>query len=115
MCKFCEGLFNDKREVEWYMRSEYADDNFCEKVFNNSCDNCKKCSNQYILKGYLFDNRAYIVCDYKFTNGDILMWNSTEPLPVNYCPYCGRKLSKSIIDFNNIGGNAINMLDKEGD
>ena len=47
-------LFNDEREIEWYMRSEYADDNFCEKVFNNSCDNCKKCSIQYILKGREF-------------------------------------------------------------
>lgn len=115
MCKFCEGLFDSGHKVEWHMRSEYADDNFCEKIFNNSCENCEKCNTKYILKGYLFDNQAYIICDYNFTNGDILIWNSTESLPINYCPYCGRKISKNIINFTYISDYIVKIINKEGD
>lgn len=115
MCKFCEGLFDKKHEIIWDMRNAYADDNFCEKVLNNNCDNCKKCDIEYRLRGLIINNNSYIQCDYKFDNGSIIMWNFTELLPINYCPYCGRKISENIIDFNNISNYIVEMIDKEGD
>lgn len=116
MCKFCEGLFERGHGMEWNMRGEYADSNFCEKVLDNMCDNCDKCFVQYKLNGWKgINDNMYIQCDYKFDNGNIVMWNSTEPLRINYCPYCGKQLSKDIIDCDDIGDHIIDIVDKNGD
>lgn len=113
MCKFCEGLFDKDYKMEWNTRSEYADSNFCEKVLNNECSKCKQCFTQYKLDGFISNENTYIVCDYKFTNGDIVMWNSTEPLRINYCPYCGKRISKDIIDLNSIEEHIVDIVINE--
>ena len=51
MCKFCEGLFEEEFEMHWNMRSQYTDDNFCEKILNDSCENCSECNIRYRLRG----------------------------------------------------------------
>lgn len=113
MCKFCEGLFKEKKEIIWEMRNSYADDNFCEKILNDNCEECKMCDISYRLTGWYLNKVPYIMCSYKFNNGDILMWNSTESLPINYCPYCGEKINlDKMVDFNNIGSYVVNMIDK---
>lgn len=113
MCKFCEGLFDKGYKMEWNMRSEYADSNFCEKLFNYMCESCQECFTQYKIDGFTSNENAYIVCDYKFTNGDITMWNSTEPLRINYCPYCGKRISKDIIDLDSIGNHIVDIVTNE--
>lgn len=112
MCNFCDKLFKQNSEMQWNMRSEYSDSNFCEKVLNNNCSDCDECFTQYKLSGYIHNNNAYICCDYKYTNGDIMMWNYTESLPINHCPYCGKQLSKDIVDFNSIGSHIATMAKK---
>lgn len=116
MCKFCEGLFDKEYEMQWNMRSKYADDNFCEKVLEDTCENCKQCNMSYVLMGRKVKEtgHVYISCSYKFDNGDIVMWNSTEPLNINYCPYCGRQLAKNLVDYNDIGDHIYDMQDEEG-
>lgn len=117
MCKFCEGLFDKEYDMRWNMRSNYADDNFCEKVLNDSCENCTQCSINYTLRGRKIDEtgHVYIQCDYKFDNGDIVMWNSTEPLNINYCPYCGRKLADNLVNYEDIGNHVADIEDKENE
>lgn len=113
MCKFCEGLFKKQSTIEWNMRNEYDDSNFCEKVFHGTCENCIRCLVKYNLNGYIHNDNAYIQCEYKFTNGFITMRNNTEPLRINYCPYCGAQLSTQPIDFSEIGSHIVNMIDKK--
>ena len=117
MCKFCEGLFEENFEIRWNMRSEYADSNFCEKVLNCDCTNCSECSIYYKIRGWKNKQteKASIQCDYKFDNGEIIMWNSTEPLSINYCPYCGKQLSDNKIDFDDISDHIVSMTDNNGD
>ena len=113
MCKFCDGLFREDKEIIWSMRNNYADDNFCEKVLGDDCEKCEQCKVEYRLKGYKLEenDNCYMYCSYKFDNGDILMWNSTETLQINYCPYCGKQLSKNMINFDDIGDWEVDMID----
>ncbi len=117
MCKFCEGLFKEGHEIIWNMRNEYCDSNFCEKIFNNECSSCSECSIFYKLRGWKNEQskKASIQCEYKFDNGEIVMWNFTEPLNINYCPYCGKQLSEKKIDFDDIGSHVVDMEDKNGE
>ena len=117
MCKFCEGLFEEEYEIHWNMRSQYADDNLCEKLFNDSCSNCQECNIEYKLRGRKLEDtgHSYIQCDYKFTNGDVIMWNSTEPLNINYCPYCGKQLSDKLIDLDDIGNHIVDIIDNNNE
>ena len=117
MCKFCEGLFEKEYEMHWSMRSQYADDNLCEKLLNDSCDNCQECNIEYKLRGRKLEDtgHSYIQCDYKFTNGDVIMWNSTEPLNINYCPYCGKQLSDKLIDLDDIGNHIVDIIDNNNE
>ena len=31
------------------------------------------------------------------------METQTEPLNINYCPYCGRQLAENLVNYENIG------------
>ena len=116
-CKFCVGLFDKGYKMHWNMRSNYIDDNFCEKVLNDTCENCQECNVSYILNGWKGKETGYtyIQCDYKFDNGDIVMWNFTEPLNINYCPYCGKQLSDSLIRHEDIGNHITDIEDDKGE
>ena len=116
-CKFCEGLFDKEYKMNWSMRNSYADDNFCEKVLGNTCENCTECSVRYFLTGSISKEtgRAWITCDYKFDNGDIMIGNFTEPLYINYCPYCGRQLAKNLVKYEDIGNHITDIEDDNGE
>lgn len=116
MCKFCEGLFEKKYKMNWNMRSSYSDDNFCEKVLNDSCENCSQCNIHYSLSGGKIEEtrHAYIQCEYEFNNGDIVMKNFTEPLNINYCPYCGKKLTENMVKYEDIGDHISCIEDGNG-
>lgn len=116
-CKFCEGLFDEEYKMYWNMRSSCIDDNFCEKVLNNTCENCIECKTNYILSGRKNNDtgHAYIQCDYKFNNGYIVIWNFTEPLNINYCPYCGRRLAKNLVKYEDIGNHISDIENEKGE
>ena len=40
------------------------------------------------------------------------MHNFTEPLPINFCPYCGKQLVENIIDFDDIGSHKAEIVDE---
>lgn len=117
MCKFCEGIFDKNYDMEWNMRTSFADDNFCEKVFEDSCDNCEQCCIEYKLNGrYISESdHAYLTCEYKFDNGDIKMHNFTEILPINFCPYCGRQLVNNLVNFDDVNHNRFEIIDENND
>lgn len=114
MCKFCENVFDKGYDMKWNMRTSFSDDNFCEKVLEDTCDNCKKCNTMYKLNGGYREesDQAYLSCEYKFDNGDIIMHNFTEELPINFCPYCGKQLVKNITDFDDIGSHKAEIVDE---
>ena len=116
-CKFCEGLFDEEYKMIWNMRSSYVDDNFCEKVLNNTCENCTECNAEYYLQGWKNEQTGHtsISCNYKFSNGNIVIWNSTEPLCINYCPYCGRQLAKNLVKYEDIGNHITDIEDDNGE
>ena len=114
MCKFCENVIDKGYDMKWNMRASISDDNFCEKVLEDRCENCKKCDTIYKLNGGYIDDsdQVYLRCEYKFDNGDIIMHNFTEPLPINFCPYCGKQLVENIINFDDIGSHKAEIVDE---
>ena len=116
-CKFCEGLFDEGYKMIWNMRSSYAEDNFCEKVLNNTCENCTECNAEYYLQGWKNKQtgHASISCNYKFSNGDIVIWNFTEPLNINYCPYCGKRLADNLVRYEDMGDHISDIESNQGE
>lgn len=114
MCKFCESIINKSRNIEWFQRSRYADDNFCEKVLKDNCSNCKECTETFELDGWMSEGNMFLINKYERTNGDIKIHSSSESLHINYCPYCGKQVSKDIIDFDDMYQNVIEVYNLDG-
>lgn len=114
MCKFCESIMNKDKTMVWESRNRYADDNFCEKVLDDSCDNCSECTEKFILRSYNYEGNTMLVNEFEKTNGDIKIHLSSESLHINFCPYCGKQISKDIKDFNNIHEHIISIFNLDG-
>lgn len=97
MCKFCsEGAVHKKYGVA--IRTSYADHNLCEVLQNNNCEDCDGCTDKashFTL--YKFQDKigfAYIQEIPECTIAQI-----SEHLKINYCPWCGQKLTDEIVPF----------------
>lgn len=103
MCEFCDDLKH--RTYRVLQRTTSADDNQCEfgspdpDVFGIStcyaCDGCRddnlrfelRCWDNYISIGYF--HRIKSLCIEPFS----------ESIAINYCPWCGKKLTDELVDF----------------
>lgn len=107
MCKFCDKL--EWREYGVPLRSLSADDNFCQVMtakfekygdeyvcLGANCADCGGCvENEFVLNTY--DNRI----SFSFTHciKEIYIGRHSEMFDINFCPWCGRRLSKELVDF----------------
>lgn len=113
MCKFCDNL--DWREYSVAYRSEFADDNFCElaspvfyknefgemEVIDTDCGNCNGCQQTDIFRLIACDTR--IGFQFRRDANNVHIGQFSEMFHINYCPFCGKQISKDIIPFEKAG------------
>jgi len=105
MCDFCENITNDNKEISWSVRSTYADDNICDFVNGSSCTACDGCIMSFKLDGYTIDENTYVGVSYTqeitSSSGEkAIIRPFSETAQFNFCPFCGKQISKTINDFS---------------
>lgn len=105
MCKFCESLTDNTKEIIWSVRSTYADDNICEFVNGDNCFNCGRCEMYFTIDGYTIDDDTYVSIAYNQkitspTKEEVVIRPFSEGIQFNYCPICGKRISKNIREFD---------------
>lgn len=118
MCEFCESLIDNRKEVIWNVRSTYADHNICEYINDNNCGACNRCEMEFILKGYKYNEDIYVSAEYNqvvFDNegNEVVVRPFTEGMQWNFCPVCGKQVSKNIKTFDKYYHNQIEIRDIE--
>jgi len=119
MCEFCENITNRDKEIIWNVRSTYADDNICEFVNDNNCSVCEGCFMHFKLSGYKsYDEDIYVGVEYnqELTSSDgkkVYVRPFSETIQFNYCPICGKQISKNIKEFGKYYSNQISINDSE--
>ena len=116
MCKFCDDLKNYKK-YKIPIRNTYANDNTCEFVSPENykdgcfykdgisfrgimnCEDCDGCKDDNYLF-YLNSCNNYISIDFYHKIKDLTIAPCSESLVINFCPWCGKKISKIIIPFD---------------
>ena len=106
MCTFCENITNKEKQITWNVRSIMADDNICEFVNDKQCSVCGGCRMYFTIYGYNFeDDSVKVGIDYnqylKSPKGEeVIIRPFSETVQFNYCPFCGKQISKTIKDFD---------------
>ena len=107
MCKFCDDLSWRKYMIP--TRNEDACDNLCEVMtakfedygdglfsLGSDCENCDGCNNGG-FGIHAYENR--IGFSYSKTIKELHIGKYSEMLDINYCPWCGKRLTDKLIDF----------------
>lgn len=116
MCKFCESIVDNTKDILLTSRSRLLEDNTCEIIAEDNCDNCDDgCYEYFKLNGYKSRGNIYINIDYYKNIRKVIIAPCSESLHINYCPYCGKQISKDIKDFNNIPEHIVDIRYKNGD
>lgn len=105
MCNFCKTLKNGGKIVI-SPRSTYADDNLYEILYENEKTVCSDISD-FFIDGYMYKGNTYMVLNYinqlDISDDDMLsIMPFSEGLHINYCPYCGEKVSENFLNFDEI-------------
>jgi hypothetical protein len=111
MCGFCQALENESKEITWHVRSVYADDNVCEYI--NGYDT----KVAFKLNSYNHDGKIIVGVEYRQEinsrdNEKIIISPFSEMIQFNFCPICGKQISKEIKDFENYYSHQIDIDDK---
>lgn len=104
MCEFCDSITDRNKEITWLVRSTYADDNICDFVNENICSSCNGCNMNFSLDGYVWDDNVVVGIKYEqkiisSTGYEVVVHPFSETIQFNYCPICGKQISKYIKDF----------------
>lgn len=104
MCEFCDNITNRDKEIRWLVRSTYAEDNICEFANGHNCDDCNDCNMKFVLSGYTYNDNVMVGIDYEhrlktYKGKDVIIHPFSESMQFNYCPICGKQISKHIRDF----------------
>lgn len=108
MCKFCDNL--DWRKYRVPHRNEDGCDNLCEvmtaklenidgEVFStgSDCEDCNGCADMGFSM-HTYDNR--IGFGFSHSIKALHIGRYSEMLDINFCPWCGKRLSKEMVDFD---------------
>ena len=98
MCEFCKDYNRHIRYGVPY-RTQYADDNLCEKIMDDICDDCYGCMDEN-LHFSLAKWRNMIWLGFHHEIGDTIISKTSEGLFINYCPWCGEKLNDEFEPFD---------------
>lgn len=116
MCKFCESIIDTTKDIYLTSRSRSAKDNSCEIIANDDCNNCNDgCHEYFRLSGYESNGNTLIDIEYYKNVGEVIIAPFSESLHINYCPYCGKQISKDIKDFNDFYEHIVDVRYKNGE
>ena len=125
MCKFCDALLDENKEINWKVRSTCADDNICEIMTTShldkktkeaiygdkddpcynpvDCSRCRGCESSFSLSGYK-DSKDNVRVGLEFYQKvcDTIVHPFSETIPFNFCPICGKQISKNISKFEDL-------------
>jgi len=87
MCKFCRNPDSPTFNVD--VRSEYVDDNVCEYMVSNNCEDCSGCNNNFELS---LECGWNMVVAYRQAINELRIHPFSEWIQINFCPFCGRQL-----------------------
>lgn len=107
-CKFCDPA----SEFSHYLipeRNQMDTDNLCEiltqrlgdevnggnDIWCNECYGCTEENTHFVLNA--FDN--CISLSYRFKGRDLQIDRNSEVMHINFCPWCGRRLSEKMVVF----------------
>lgn len=115
MCNFCDNLnYDTKNKIIWCVRSRYADDNLYEFLEENN--DYKYLENEcwFEIKGHTINENTYVGIEYHqifygSKTGEIKVLPFSEHVQFNYCPMCGKQISKTIKEFTGDGYNLFLM------
>ena len=118
MCEFCEALKDETKEINWSVRSSYADENMCEFVNGDSCQYCNGCAEGFIIDAYDYNGNTKVCITYSKTvrtkdKKEVVVHPFSEAIQWNYCPVCGEQISKEILDFDKYYDHQISINDIE--
>lgn len=118
MCTFCESVKDRSKKIIWQVRSTMADNNICEFVNDTTCSMCDACEMYFNIYGYEWSDNTYIGIGYNQkimakNKEEVIIRPFSETQQFNYCPFCGKQISKNIIDFDNIYNNHMEIEDEE--
>lgn len=106
MCDFCEALLNEK-EINWCVRSTFADDNINELIEGDEIESTFK------LSSHIYKDRVYVGLEYrqelKTESDNIIINPFSESIQFNYCPICGSQISKTVEDFKTCSSNYLKI------
>lgn len=104
MCKFCDNL--DYRKYKVLQRTTSADDTTCEFGSPNldvpntyNCSGCRGCSEDNIrFELTSWDNYIYLAFIHRIRR--LVIESFSVAIPINFCPWCGNKLTEELVDFD---------------
>lgn len=110
MCKFCDNL--KRRVYKIPYRNSMGDDNRCEygspdvvnidgeiEIIGSNCDNCQGCAEDNQFFSMCVEGNSIRFAFYHKIKNLIISPNS-EVIKINFCPWCGRKITDNSIDFD---------------
>ena len=97
MCEFCKNL--DEHKIYGIeVRTAYAKDNFCDVLRDNDCEPCNGCVNEN-FHFTLYTYKDMVQFGFIHEIPECTVAQTSEYIKINYCPWCGRKLTNDPVPF----------------
>ncbi|MGM7720619.1 hypothetical protein [Metabacillus sp. Hm71] len=123
MCSFCEALTDNTKQVNWSVRSTFADDNLSEYLNEDyeedySSKEWSEDFSVFRIFGYKHEGNTYVGLDYRQEmvnkyGEKIIVSPFSESIQFNFCPICGNKISGKIKKFDGYHNHIISIDEKE--
>lgn len=104
MCKFCDNL--EYRRYKVQQRTTSADDTTCEfgspdldVADTYNCSGCRGCTKDN-LRFELAAWKNYISLAFVHRIRRLIIEPFSEAIQINFCPWCGKKLTEEPVDFD---------------
>ncbi len=97
MCKFCDN-YSEHKKYGIAVRNSYANDNFCEVLRDIDCVACNGCSDKN-FHFTIYKWEELVSFGFIHEIPECTVAQTSEHLKINYCPWCGEKLTNEIIPF----------------
>lgn len=97
MCEFCEN-FKAYKKYGVAIRNAYADDDLCQVLRNNNCEDCDGCTDEK-FHFTLYRYHDMISFAYIQEIPECTIAQTSEHLKINYCPWCGQKMTDELVSF----------------
>lgn len=113
MCKFCDAFTDRTKDVTWLVRNLSADDNVHEVI-----ESVEELT-YFELYGYKSEegNTMIGVSFYQEVTDKnkkkLVVHPFSETIRFNFCPICGKQLSKNILDPSDYYEHQISISDRE--